>query len=279
MIYNSLKIKPLGETGITIEYGDEANLILSFEVIALQKAINNSIDNGSLKGIIVTIPTVRSLGLLYNPLVISQSELIYEIFKINNQKGEIDKIPSRLIKIPVWYNDPWSAECAKKCNVKNNIKFVAKCNNMTIEELIKTHSSTDYWVTDVGFSPATYGAYALDVTKIITAPKYKKPRTWSPVRTICIGGSATSDYPVESPGGYQLIGRSPANFYEPERLNPTFKNDPVLTKPGDRHRYIPINEKKYYSIREKVKKGCYSYEIKDEIFDIKVYLKKRGNPE
>jgi len=275
MFYDPIKIKPLGETGITIEYGDEANLILNFKVITLQKAV----DNESLKGIIATIPTVRSLGLLYNPLVISQSELIYEIFKINDQKREIDKIPSRLIKIPVWYNDPWSAECAKKFNVENNIEFVAKYNNMTVEEVIETHSGTEHWVTEVGFSPGTYNAYPMDDKKNITAPKYEKPRTWSPVRTICIGGKATGEYPVESPGGYQLIGRSPANFYEPEQLNPTFKNNPILTKPGDRHKYIPINENEYYNIREKVKNGSYSHEIKSEIFDIKAYLKKRGNPE
>ena len=275
MFYDPIKIKPLGETGITIEYGDEANLILNFKVITLQKAV----DNESLKGIIATIPTARSLGLLYNPLVISQSELIYEIIKINDQKREIDKIPSRLVKIPVWYNDPWSAECAKKFNVENNIEFVAKYNNMTVEEVIETHSGTEHWVTEVGFSPGTYNAYPMDDKKNITAPKYEKPRTWSPVRCICIGGKATGEYPVESPGGYQLIGRSPANFYEPEQLNPTFKNNPILTKPGDRHKYIPINENEYYNIREKVKNGSYSHEIKSEIFDIKGYLKKRENPE
>lgn len=271
MFYDPIKIKPLGETGVTIEYGDEAKLILNFKVITLQKAIKNT----NLKGIIATIPTMRALGVLFNPLVISQPELICEILKINNQKKEMGKFPSRLLKIPIWYNDSASAECAKKFNVVNNIEFVAKCLNMTVEEVIEIHSGNEYWVTEVGFSPGTYNAYPLDDTKAITGiPKYKVPRTWTPVRTIAVGGRAMGNYPVESPGGYQLIGRSPANFYEPDQLNPTFRDDPILTKPGDRHKYVPINEDEYYKIREKVKNGSYSHEIKEEEFDIKGYLDK-----
>jgi len=131
---------------------------------------------------------------------------------------------------------------------------------MTVEELIETHSGTEYWVIEVRFSPGTDNVYPIDDKKTITASKYKKLRTWSPARCICIDGKATVEYPVESPGGYQLIGRSLANFYEPEQLNPIFKNNPILTKPGYSHKYIPIGEEEYYNTREKVKKWYYSHE-------------------
>ena len=265
MIYEKIRIRPIGEAGITVEYGDEANLDLNFHVIAL----NNKILEEKPLGILELVPTMRSLGVFYNPLVLKQKEVISKIHEIEENKGEMIEFPSRLIKIPVWYDDPWSAECADYFGVQNNIEFVSEHNNMTVEEFVDVHSGTDWWVTEVGFSPGTYNAYPLDPNVILTAPKYTVPRTWSPIRTICIGGRATGEYPVRSPGGYQLIGRSPANFYEPDQLNPTFKNDPILTKPGDRHRYIPITEEEYNEIREKVKAGLYSHDIEEGTFNLK----------
>jgi KipI family sensor histidine kinase inhibitor len=268
MLYNEIRIRRIGESGLTVEYGDEANLALNFQVIALMYAIQEK----AAKGILETVPTMRSLGIFYNPFIMDELQAIAEIQKIEINKGKITELPSRLIKIPVWYNDPWSAECAEYFGVRNNIEFVAEHNNMTIDEFIQAHSGVDWWVTEVGFSPGTYNAYPLDPSVILTAPKYLVPRTWSPIRTICLGGRATGEYPVRSPGGYQLIGRSPANFYEPYQLNPTFRDDPILTRPGDRHRYVPITENEYYTVREMVNKGEYSHEVEEGVFNLLAYF-------
>ena len=79
----------------------------------------------------------------------------------------------------------------------------------------------------------------------MTAPKYPRPRQWTPERILCLAGKITSFYPVRSPGGYQLLGRTPVDLYDPLQRNKVFRDSPVLPIAGERHRYVPIDENAY----------------------------------
>ena len=262
MIYEEPNFKPAGDMYLIVEYGDELNLLLNFRVIALNEAIKKT----ALAGVTETTPTHRSLGIVYNPFVISHKELTDELKRLNKQLGELSELPSRILTIPIWYNDPWSQECAQAHGTPNNMEFIAEQNNTTIDKVIETHSGTLHWVGTVGFTPGCYQAPPLTPSLVLTAPKYPRPRKWTPERIICLAGHLTSAYPVRSPGGYQLIGRTPIDLYDPLQRDPVFAESPVLTKVSDRHRYVPINKKEYEETRKEVEAGRYKYQVEEGVF-------------
>jgi allophanate hydrolase subunit 1 len=181
-----------------------------------------------------------------------------------------------MVRLPVWYDDPWSAETARRFNVEKNIDFVARCNNMTVDDVIRIHTASDYWVVCVGFTPGCYFSRVLDPANWLTAPKYKTPRSYTPARLLALAGFSTGAYPVASPGGYQLIGRLAVNIYEPVPRNAAFPEDGVLLQAGDRVRYDAVGPLEYDEIWDAVQRGQYAYDIRDEVFDVAGYLRAFG---
>lgn len=262
MIYEEPIFRPAGDMYLIVEYGDELNLSLNFRVIALNEAIKKS----ALAGVTETIPTHRSLGIVYNPFVISHKELVDGLKRLDKQLGELSELPSRILTIPIWYNDPWSQECAQAHGMPNNMEFIAEINKITVDKVIEIHSGTLHWVGTVGFTPGCYQAVPLKPSFVLSAPKYPRPRKWTPERIICLAGQLTSAYPVNSPGGYQLIGRTPLDLYDPMQRDPVFADSPVLTKVSDRHKYVPITGDEYKEIRKQVEEGRYEYQVEEGIF-------------
>jgi urea carboxylase len=258
----------LGDLYLTVEFGDELDLLLNFRVIALDSALKrNPVD-----GVTETIPTNRSLGIVYDPFVISRERLVARLKEIGREMGEIQELASRHVTIPIWYNDPWSEECAVTHGFKNNLEYMAELNGTSVEAIIASHAGTQWWVSAVGFMPATYQALPLDPAYKVTAPKYPRPRKSTPARILCQAGKLTSFYPVVSPGGYQLLGCTPIELYDPHQRYPVFKDSPVLPQVGDRHTYRPIDEAGYWEIRKAWEAGTYVYEIREETYRLQDYL-------
>jgi urea carboxylase len=253
MLYPVPIHRPLGELAMVVEVGDELTLDQSFRVIALDLSLRQS----PLVGVTETIPTHRSLGIVFDPLVTAYARLSAEIREREADLASLRELPSRLMEIPLWYDDPWSDDCAREHGAPNNLQFLAEINGVTVEEVIRRHSGTEHWLSAVGFQPATYQAIPLSAPVFITAPKYERPRRSTPSRIVCFAGQITSFYPVESPGGYQLLGRTPLDLYDPQQRTPAFADSPVLPKVGDRHRYVPIGKERYGEIRALVEAGSY----------------------
>jgi urea carboxylase len=268
MHYAEAIYRPLGDLYLTVEFGDELDLLLNFRVIALDTALKAN----PIEGITETIPTNRSLGVVYDPFVVRREQLVARMQEIERGMGEIAELTSRLVTIPIWYNDPWSLECAIAAGFTNNVEYIAEINHTTVEGVIEAHSGTQWWVSAVGFQPATYQALPLDPGFKLTAPKYPRPRKTTPERILCQAGKLTSFYPVVSPGGYQLLGRTPIDLYDPRQRNPVFKDGPVLPRVGDRHRYVPIDEAAYLEIRRQCEAGTYTYQIETETYRLQDYL-------
>lgn len=268
MLHEEAVHRPLGDLYLTVEFGDELNLVQNFRVIGMNLAIKER----RIAGVTETIPTNRSLAIVYDPFVIPRRRLAEELRELEQRITHLEEVPSRLVTIPVWYDDPWSDECARAHGASNNLDFLAEVNGMSVEEVIATHSGTLWWVSAVGFQPSTYQAMPLDPSKAITAPKYQRPRKWTDERTLCIAGQITSFYPVKSPGGYQLLGRTPLDLYDPEQKNAIFEDSPVLPIVSDRHRYVPIEQEEYEEIRIRVETGEYEYEIEEGVYRLEDYL-------
>jgi len=269
VIYDEPVLRPLGDCYLAVEFGDEANLELSFRGLALQKALNQ-LDIPGVVEIYVTLPNVA--------IVIDRTRLTYAELERQVRAALPDaqlttELPSRRITMPIWYDDPWSAEVARQYGVPNNFRFVAESNGMTPEELVAFHSQPDYWVVLVGFVPGVNLHYPLDFGARLSAPKWKSPRSHGPSRAVALAGIGTCQYSLPSPGGYQLLGRLAVDIYQPEPKADVFAANGVLLRPGDRVRYRAVDAFEYEDIWERVQRGDYEYDVAEEQFDIAGYLR------
>jgi urea carboxylase len=268
MFYERPVYRPMGDMFLGVEFGDELHLALNFRVIALDLSLKSH----PVRGITETIPTHRTLMIAYDASQIRQKDLIAALRERMKETTGLRRLPSRIISIPIWYNDPWSEECARAHGAPNNMEYLAELAGITVEEVIAEHSGTEWWVGAVGFQPGTYQAVPLNPKFRLTVPKYPRPRKFTPERILNMAGKITSFYPVASPGGYQLLGRTPIELYDPKQRNRVFRESPILPIVGERHRYIPIGEQEYAEIRAAVEAGTYEYDIRDGEYSLDEYL-------
>ncbi len=268
MIYHQPMFRTLGDTALNIEFGDETSIALNFRILALDISLRAQPPNCMVE----TNPQVRTLGIVYKPMVTTRDKMIAAWQELMASAAVVAKLPSRKMTIPALYDDPWSRDCAEAFGVRNNMEYIAEFNNMTPEQVIAAHTACDYWVTGVGFVPGAFMSYAMDPRQRIGAPLYRTPRSWTPARLLNFGGATSTIYPIRVPGGGQLFGRTPINIFEAQQKNAIFADGPVLARAGDRHRYRAISRDEYDHIRELVEAGNYEYQIEEDNFDCAQYI-------
>ena len=265
MIYDEPKFMPGGDRYVLIEFGNEMNLELNFIAQGLASAITAS----KLKGVVETAPCFASLLVHYEPNAVRYSDLVKELRAMVGQLGSPENIEldSRLFYIETMYLDPWTKACIEDYSAKITPKeydpaFVARINGLADEhQLVRVHSGTEYWVASLGFWPGLPFLMPLDPRAMITCPKYNPPRTWTPQGTIGMGGSASAIYPVATPGGYQLFGRTPVPIWDYERRFKAFGDSIVLFRPGDRLKFVTIGREQYDDVEARVKDGSYIHNV------------------
>lgn len=175
-------------------------------------------------------PAYSSLLISFDPLKIPPVEFEAYIRELVNRIDSIQLPPSRQIEIPVCYGREFGID----------IDEVAAHNHLSIDEVIKYHSSTEYLVYFLGFSPGF--PYLGDLPKQIATPRLSTPRVKVPHGSVAIGGSQTGIYPISSPGGWRIIGRTPLRLFRPEQNPPTF------LQMGDIVRFRQITSEDFYQI-------------------------------
>ena len=212
-----------GDTSVCVEFGNE----ISEPINAQIRAFNIALSNSSIPGIVETVPTYRSLMVHYDPEVIRCAPLMDEL---KGLLGQLDKIvipPSEVLEIPVLYGGEMGPD----------LPFVAEHAGKTEEEVIKIHTSTEYLIYMLGFTPGF--TYLGGMSDEIATPRLKTPRVKIPAGAVGIAGSQTGVYPIESPGGWQLIGRTPVRMYDSGR------ETPILPQAGQYIKFYAIDQAEY----------------------------------
>jgi KipI family sensor histidine kinase inhibitor len=265
MIYDQPKFLPGGDRYMLVEFGNEMNLELNFMGQSLAQAVAEN----DVKGVIETAPCFASTLIHYEPEDISFKDLQSEMASLIGTLGPSEDIEldSRLFYFPTVYCDPWTKEAVddyreKIAEKEPDPEFVARLNGLSdVDQFVRVHSGTEYWVASLGFWPGLPFMMALDPRCMLTAPKYNPPRTWTPQGTVGMGGASTCIYPVATPGGYQMFGRTPVPIWDTQKRFPQFENSICLFQPGDRVKFVPCELDVYEQVEAQVADGSYQYNV------------------
>lgn len=233
---------PVGDCALTVEFGQE----ISEEINSRVRSLAMALKSASIPGVLEWIPTYRSLLVCYDPAKISCRRLLALLRRMINTAGLIEQSGRRVWQIPVCYGGEYGED----------LNFVAQNAGMMPEDVIRLHSLVEYRIYMLGFLPGF--AYLGGLDKRIHTPRLKTPRTRIPPGSVGIGGEQTGIYPIASPGGWQLIGRTPVKPYDPKRVLP------ILFEAGDFLRFIPISEDRFRDISAQVEAGTYKYRLSQE---------------
>lgn len=225
-IYSEPQFRVYGDQGLLMEFGGA----ISQEVHEVVRSVSHMLEQQKLRGVIEFLPSYRSVAVYYDPLVTSFSELQSSLLQLYLQREAIELPPARVVELPVCYGG----------DLGPDIEFVASHNNISIEEVIALHSAPDYLIYMIGFTPGF--PFLGGLTEKLHTPRLESPRKRVVAGSVGIANDQTGVYPIESPGGWQLIGRVPIPLFDPKR------EDPFLLKGGDLLRFMPITETEYFSL-------------------------------
>lgn len=217
------KILPAGDQALVVEFGNEISEELNRNVQILNKKVKSL----GISGILETVPTFRSLMVVYDPEKASFEKLKKILSDIRLDPETEGTAGGRVVEIPVCYGGEFGED----------LPDVAAHAGLTEEEVIALHSSKEYNIYMLGFLPGFPYLGGLD--RRLHTPRLENPRTRIPAGSVGIGGEQTGIYPLDSPGGWRLIGRTPLKLYDPER------EEPFLFDAGDYIRFVPITREEY----------------------------------
>lgn len=267
-----------GDEHILVEIDEEMSLEAFFKSLSLTNAVREA----NIKGVTEICPANASYQIKFDPDTIHPNDLMSELKRMEEgadaDQGE-SKLDTRIIEIPVFYQDPWTTETLMRFRDRHqdsdstDIEFAARINGYErVEDFIKAHSGSPWFVGMVGFVAGLPFLYQMvDRDRQIQVPKYLRPRTDTPKQTVGYGGSFSCIYSVRGAGGYQMFGITPVTIFDSSQQTSYLKDFMVFFKPGDIVKWRPINRDEYDQILADVEAGNYQPKIKDVVFDLAAF--------
>jgi KipI family sensor histidine kinase inhibitor len=222
-LYPKMKFYPMGDRGLLLEFGDEISQKINERVRRMALAIESE----PIEGILETVPTYRSLLVLYNPLVLTLKDLNQRLESIEGKLQQSPFPEPKLTRIPVVYGGAYGPD----------LEPVARYHHSSPEEIIRLHCSTSYLVYLIGFMPGF--PYMGELPEGLVTPRLKTPRLSVPTGSVAIAQKQTGVYPMESPGGWWILGKTPVKMFDPRKTPPSY------LQMGDRVQFYPISEKEF----------------------------------
>jgi inhibitor of KinA len=218
----------MGDRGLVLEFGDEINLEINGKVRRMALAIHTE----SIEGIIEIVPTYRSLLIIYNPLILPVEELKKRLKDLEGNLQQIHFPAPKLIRMPVVYGGPYGPD----------LDYVADYHRISSQEVVRLHCSKAYLIYMIGFMPGF--PYMGELPDGLVTPRLKTPRVSVPAGSVAIAQKQTGIYPMDSPGGWQIIGQTPVRLFDPE------ETPPALLQMGDLVQFFAITEKDFREWQE-----------------------------
>ena len=221
-------ISPVGDCAISIDFGQAIDPKINRQI----RQVIEQIKLLQLDGIIELVPTYCALLVQYDAMVYSYSD-ICRILEPTLQESVTDSANElvTIIEIPTVYGGEFGPD----------LGFVASYNHLSEAEVVSIHSGTDYLVYMLGFIPGF--TYLGGMDPRIATPRLSSPRTLIPAGSVGIAGEQTGTYPSDSPGGWQIIGRTPVTMYDMS------KEQAALLQAGDYVRYVSIDENEFHRVK------------------------------
>ncbi len=221
-----VRFLPCGDSALTVEFGSE----ISPEINKRIKSFTDSVELHAVSGVLDVIPTYRSATIVYDPARISGSRLTKKLRKYLTF-DDAGKAAEKIVHLlPVCYEGDFAPD----------IDNVIRHTGLSRDEVVSLHAGTDYLIYMLGFLPGFPYLGGLDAR--LHTPRLEQPRTRIEPGSVGIGGKQTGVYPLASPGGWQLIGRTPVKPYDPDR------EKPILYQAGEYIRFFPVTEAQYEAI-------------------------------
>lgn len=226
-------ISPLGDQAVLLEFGEP----ICEETERKIRTVTTVLDEKRPVWFVEYIPSYTSVTILYSIHCFPKSVFPYEavsmeIKKIFDSLEPTDIIDRRMVRIPVLYGEEHGPD----------LQTVAELNGLTTDEVIDIHTSVVYTVQMLGFAPGF--PFLTGMPSKIETPRRENPRLRIPPRSVGIAGSQTGVYPIETPGGWQLIGQTPIELFLPDETPPS------LLRAGDQLEFFSITKEQYNAYKE-----------------------------
>ncbi len=232
-----------GDQGLAIEFCPEISAAMTLQIAACADALSTS----KVPGIMDIIPAFCSITLRYSPLIISDDAVRTWIIQTLHQVTAAASDPTKQIMvIPVCYQPPYSLD----------LERISGLVNLEVNEIIERHTRPDYLIHALGFMPGFMYLGGLD--RSIAAPRLEQPRLKIRKGSVGIAGEQSGVYPLDSPGGWNIIGRTPLNLFDPDHT------PAVPYHSGQWIRFRSISPAAFLDIQTTVDKGLYSFEWLEE---------------
>ena len=213
----------MGDRSLLLEFGDE----ISREINEKVKRMALAIQAEAMEGIVDTVPTYRSLLVVYHPLIQPVEGLRKRLVEIEEGLQEIPLPEPKLTRIPVVYGGIYGPD----------LEEVAKYHQTSPEKVIQLHCSRPYLIYMIGFMPGY--PYMGELPQALVTPRLKTPRLSVPKGSVAIAQRQTGIYSMESPGGWRILGRTPVELFDPG------KDPPALLQMGYFVQFYPIGEEEF----------------------------------
>lgn len=226
-----------GDSALDIRFDAAAGETLSERIIALAEAVESL----RLEGVVELVPAYQCLTVCFDPLRLPRAdtgapntarleETLRTLTAATLPNGERAHGNRRLIRIPVCYEEAFAPDMQSLCEIAG----------LTAEEIIARHSAPHYLVHMLGFTPGFLYLGGLD--QRLHCPRKARPELQVPAGSVGIGGAQTGIYPQATPGGWQIIGRTPLSLFRPQQ--PT----PYIARPLDRIQFVPISAAQFADV-------------------------------
>ncbi|SCY81679.1 urea carboxylase [Nitrosospira sp. Nl5] len=274
-----------GDKNMLVEYGPLVlDFNLRFRIHALMVWLQQAIDGGRLKGIVDMTPGIRSLHIHFDSKLLPRDKLLEILISAEKELPAIEdmEVPTRIVHLPLSWNDP-SVQLAMKKYMQSvrkdapwnpdNIEFIRRINGLdSIEDVKRIIFEASYLIMGLGdvYLGAPLGA-PVDPRHRLVTTKYNPARTWTPENAVGIGGAYMCVYGMESPGGYQLVGRT-VQMWNSYNQTKDFKDGkPWLLRFFDQVRFYPVTEGELLEMRKDFISGRFNLRIEESNFSLKQY--------